>query len=556
MKYLIIAIATFLLAKPALHPGLFNVYDNVQVTRIQATYHELVSGQLPVRYFSEFGHGGGYMLLKYYSPLVYYLGAGLMAMGFNGVQAVKLIYIIVIAIGSLGMYKLLKKLVRKSGITIGVLAFLSSPYLYHDLYHRGSLTEAAALLISPWVILNLLKLVTAPSKQAIAWASIAIAAVVLAHSLTGLMILGVTILLFVMLNPGIKAWKYLLLAIMLGMGLSAFSLSPAIFERGNIQYESNSLAERGYLDHPVAITEQLWNQGLGEEKSAYLGLFFLLVLTMILAYLYQYKSNPDKNNHRYKIFIWVALISVCALILMDPVSRIVWANLSYIRYLQFPFRLLTIATLVLSIGGALIYESAKKWSTKATLYISLLVPLLLSLGYYQTHGYQYGTTYTVDDPCMTSTWADEYLNKNVKECLKEKPELGESLSDSLEILGVSQAHSGREITIQTRGTGTIKIGKYFESEWEASSGGERLKLAPIGVHGLIGVNVPKDVSEVKLMMTKTIPEQVGDYLSLASFLAVFYLVLARDRATLKLKQPEQKKGVKIGKELHSKDRWK
>lgn len=56
---IVIGLALFWLNLPTLHDGLFHVYDNVQVTRIQAMYSELQSGQFPVRYIDSFGHGGG-----------------------------------------------------------------------------------------------------------------------------------------------------------------------------------------------------------------------------------------------------------------------------------------------------------------------------------------------------------------------------------------------------------------------------------------------------------------------------------------------------------------
>lgn len=525
MKWIIIAITiTYLWINiPTFHDGLFNVIDNVQVTRVEAMYRELQSGQFPVRYIDAFGHGAGSMLLKFYSPIVYYIGALFHMTGFTVIQSVKLVYLAMTALGTVGIFVLLKSQVKsKMALGLGTLSFLTAPYLYHDFFHRGSLTEASAFMLVPWVWWAYMRIKQEVSTRNIAYGALSLAAVILTHSLTGVMVVGTIIILALVAPRSKNNLIGILLAIVFAFGLSSFSLIPALTEKNIIQYENNSLVQEGYLDHPVTFTEQF--VGKNTDKTAYLG--FALMVTYIMLVIMFAKSHNFRKNYG-QLAIFVLIIGTGGLILMDPMSEKIWENIIYLRYFQFPFRLLTVVTTALVLGFAILVDQfSKSKMMTLTMILLILIPTLISRKYYEPLGYQYGTKYTVDDPCMTNTWADEYLSKWTSKCLLQPlPILVTPLSADVEVKNIDVFENGRIIRFNVVGTGDIQIAKYYFPEWTATNeNGIELPTEPYGEHGLIKISVENELTRVSVKMEPSPGSKIGDILSLISLISVACLL--------------------------------
>lgn len=516
---LLIIFAYVWLNLPTLHDGLFHVYDNVQVTRIQAMYSELQSGQFPVRYIDSFGHGGGYLLFKYYSPLLYYLGAFVMYLGFSAIKAVKLIYLLMTAVGATGCFMWLRSQTKGGWpATLGTLAFITAPYVTHDLFHRGSMTEAGALMLMPWALWAYGKLKQNPCPKNMGVAALIYGALILTHTLTGVMTGGLLSLYLIVKAP---SWRVSLrygLAIVLALGVAAFSLVPATLEKQTIQYENNSLLMRGYIDHPVTLAAQLINQGEGEEKSAYLGITLMMGYIIILVLSV---SSPKFRDQHGGHAAFTLIAATVALYLIDPSSAWIWERVIYLRYFQFPFRLLTVVTVALTLGLAIIADYYRKAKViVVALTMLLLVPLVFTRSYYQPLGYQYGTTYTVDDPCRTTTWADEYLSKWTNQCLLSPlPSLVSTLSGEVSVSDIEVRQNGRVISYKTKGVGEVQVAKYYASEWVASDeSGAKLSVSPHTEHGLIKVSIEKNEAQVTLRMVPSVYSKWGDLISLISLL--------------------------------------
>ena len=497
---------------PSLHDGLFNVIDNVQVTRVEAMYSELSSHQFPVRYVDAFGHGAGSFIFKYYSPLVYYLGAVFHYMGFSVIQSVKLIYLLMTAIGTIGIWVLLKS--QRMGLlssTMGTIVFVVSPYLYHDFFHRGSLTEASAFMLLPWVWWAYLRIMKEASGVNIAVGALSLGALILTHSLTGVMVVGTLVILTFLPPLRLKNTIKLVVAILLGCGLAAFSLIPSLYEKNIIQYENNSLVQTGYLDHPVSLVEQFTIYPSG--KTAYLGFGLMITYLMLVG---GYMMFPALRKKYGKVGLFVMIVGTGGLLLMLPSGGWLWANIIYLRYFQFPFRLLTVVTTALVVGYAILIENFRDSKVfSALMMLIILIPLLFSLRYYQPLGYQYGTKYTVDDPCMTNTWADEYLSKWTTKCLlKPTKDLVSPPVDNL-----IATDKGRTIKFDAPKAGEYIIAKYYFPEWSARDGnGLAIKVEPYGENGLIAVTTTKANTLVTVKMQPTTTDKVGDAVSVISLL--------------------------------------
>lgn len=510
---------------PTFHDGLFQVFDNIQVTRIQAMYSELTAHQFPVRYLDDFGHGAGYFLFTFYSPIVYYLGALFHGVGFSVIQSVKLVYLLMSGLGVVGMFLLLRSRVSLGSAILASITFLTAPYLYHDFFHRGTLTEAAAFTLVPWVWLTFMRLKEKITGLRVSLAALLFGLLILTHALTGIMVLG-TIVLYGLIPPlSLRKVLGYMLTIILGFGVAATTLLPSLFEKSLIRYTDNSFVQSGYLDHPVPLRAQWMNQGAGDTKSAYLGTTLLAGLVILL--MTMFRSSSLRKQHK-QLLPFILITGIGGLYLMSPISSGIWERIFYLRYFQFPFRLLTIVTSALVLGYGLLLEYFKS-SKRMTLVLLLLIiiPLGFSRRYYQPLGYQYGTTYTVDDPCMTTTWADEYLTQWTTACvLSPIPELVTPLTPTVTATLPLITDHGRTIHFTLTGAGEVEVAKYYFPAWQAyDAQGKKLLTMPSGEHGLIEVITTEPATEVTLKLTPTRIERWGDYVTLLSLVLCVGLLL-------------------------------
>lgn len=497
LQYLVsavmILITLFFILRPAFHGGLFQSHDDVQVTRIQAMVEELRSGQFPVRYINSFGNYGGYFLFNFYSPLVYYLGAGLVFAGISSIAAVKVIYLVIAAIGTAGMFVLLRSRVSLLSTSFGTILFLLAPYVFHDFFHRGALPESTALVFLPWVLWAFLNLKKKPIMPMVALSALSFAAVVLSHILTAVLAGGLLLLLLVPLPPRKNIAAYLG-AIALGLALSGFYFFPAVWESQFTQYKNSNLIATAYKDQFVELSAQVGSPQIVAEKSAFLGAGLVMAVALTVFGVMHKKSV--KNDRELLVGITVA--AVAGLFLVSPWSSLIWQQVVYLRYLQFPYRILTYLVVILPLGCAIVFDQLKNKVAKSLLVIAMvLVPTTLNLPYYQVSGYQYVAEYQAEGKCRTTAWEDEHLPIWVTECLPSGGwPLVASKSPGLIVNSVTATQNDRTILFTATGSaGIVEVGKYFFPGWQATTEtGAALSVAPGTTHGLLLVSLPESTA--------------------------------------------------------------
>ena len=514
-------VAYILLNLPVFHDGLFHVYDNVHVTRLMAFSSELERGQFPVRYLDSFGWGAGYFLFTFYSPLIYYLGSFIHLLGFSFIKSIKLIYLLMTALGMGGSYLLLRSRFSRFASVLGTLAFAFSPYLYHDLFHRGTLTEAAAFLLLPFVFWATIKLRESDSPRYLAITALFLSATILSHALTGVMAIIASFLIY-FLPPFRSPLRYLL-SLSLSLSLSAFYLIPSLVYKDLVRYTDNSLVTRGYLDHPVPFFTQFFGSLNSPEKSAFLGL--PLTIGFFIALFLFLRSPRYVSRYRFVASFSLITLAVCFFI-MDPASGFLWSSLLSLRHVQFPFRFLSIAVVAGSILYASLIDHFQKSRLVALSLILLLVsPVFIYPLFYKPLGYQYTTDYRVEDPCQTTAWADEHLSLWTSKCLTATPDLIQTLTGDISPKNLVVNDNGRTLTFDFSGRGQVQIGKYYFPHWVAFDATDtQLPLVPYGDSGLIMLDLTGAVSPVTVKLEDTRAETIGNYLTLLSFALCLYII--------------------------------
>src|SRR3990167_1709125 len=111
--FFLIIILSFFAIRPLLLNGFFPMHDDTQPSRVFEMASALKDGMFPVRWSADLGFGYGYPIFNFYAPLAYYIGALFNIIGFNSLDATKLMMILGIVLSGFSMYILAKEFFGK-----------------------------------------------------------------------------------------------------------------------------------------------------------------------------------------------------------------------------------------------------------------------------------------------------------------------------------------------------------------------------------------------------------------------------------------------------------
>lgn len=508
-------------SRPFFHPGFFPTMDDVQVVRIDETLKELKSGQFPVRYIDTFGNQGGYMLFNYYSPLPYYVGATYQLLVTRPVKATKIVFLTAMFFGSVGTFFLLKKYTNSITSLLGVCLLLASSYLGYDIYLRGALAEVWGMMFFPWVIWSFLRVREKPTGVRICLAGLFYALAILSH-IAIVAVLSLSLIFMVFIPPRNKKTSLnLVLSATLGLLLSAFFWLPLILERKLVVYQQSAYANEQYLMGFLSWTQLTGFSFDHTNLQATFGWgFFLLTL---IGSLFLFVRLKDKKR---PLFIYLFVVWLASLVFILPLAKPLWDLLPVLRYLQSPWRFLTVSTIFAVFICALALSQIKKWWLQTVIVGAVVAyAIIFQKGYLQPYAYNNIPEYKAEGVCGTTTWQDEYLPKWVKECIPREVSQSSSYpifqATNVQAKNVSLQKNGRLITFNTRGKqGEIVVGKYYFPAWYLTIDGEKVAIHPSTKHGLITFNVPPGKHQIRLALGNTSVQALGNYLSLATGILV------------------------------------
>jgi uncharacterized membrane protein len=246
------ALTVIITMRSILGPTFFRPHDFTHAARLVEMQRSLKAGEFPVRWSRNFGFGYGMPLFNFYAPLPYYLGQIPMALGLSAVDSIKLLYLTNSILAFAGMYLLGTKLWGKWGGILSAVFFSFSTYRALDLFVRGALGEAFALVLIPFALYGV-QLALEKKRVGSLVIAVSLAAILLSHNLTGMASVGLVTayyLLQILLSIPKKEWRWQLISlgmgILLSVGLSAFYTIPAFLEKGLTRVDQTIVV--GYFD--------------------------------------------------------------------------------------------------------------------------------------------------------------------------------------------------------------------------------------------------------------------------------------------------------------------
>lgn len=332
-------------------------------------------------------YGYGYALGIFYGNLFFYIPSLLYIIGLPDILVFKLFYIL-INIGTVIItYFSMKGIIKNKKISVFItILYCLSEYRLIDVFVRGAVGEMLAFMVAPLIIYGIYEIIYGDCKKWYLF-TIGFVLILLSHLIsTVLMVIFCSIIILFNIK---RFWnekcriKYLIISVIVGILLGAFFIFPileqyllseiSIFVDGSVYYPT------GLSILNLVIPSKLF--------SYYLGVSIILLIPIRF---FVKKKNIDKNDYKLLSFSnYLFILGVIAWMFTSDIFP--WKYLgNMFSFIQFPWRLLFIATLFLSfsigINIYLLYKNGHKKIVDAV-FKFIIIASLITIGLYSV---QYG----------------------------------------------------------------------------------------------------------------------------------------------------------------------
>ena len=361
---------------PTLLPGWFEGHDDLHIYRVIEYDVALRDGQIPPRWFPDVSAGYGNAHPIYYAPLFYLVAEAPHLLGADVILSLKGAIVVFTLLSALFMYGWARQHWGRAASLVAAAAYTYAPYHMLDLYVRKAFSEYTVFAFLPAMMLAFHQLFARGTRWDLLAAALSVAAMSTAHTITTMIVpplLGAYVL-FLAWRGGSKQaaprWRWLAragAATALGYALAGFFLVPALLEKDFINLKVFTEGYVNFHKHFVYPLQLLWwpwgfgmsSDGLKDDMSFRLGLILLAGIVMAAAGLRRLprRETPPLDHIRFCLGV-----TAVALLLTLPVSTIFWELAPPMKFVQFPWRFLMLATLT---GAFLCAAAFTAYATQA-----------------------------------------------------------------------------------------------------------------------------------------------------------------------------------------------
>ena len=345
--FLIISVISLL---ALFNPNPVFTHDNNYEYWLSGFDRAIRSGQLFPGWIKNFWFDHGSPLFIFYPPLFFYLAEIPRLLGASLVVAVKIAVGLSFVASFFTMYLLAKELWNKwSGLLAGLM-YMTASYHFALIYIRGAYAENLAYALFPlglWFVCKIFQ--NSKDKKHIIGLAVTTALVILTN-VPAVVLYGILMLLWIVILyiqqkniPLVSSCVGFILAI----GLSAFYWLPAFISKDLIQSSFFFNGEFNFSNYFTSIINYLPNQSWVKTDFFQWGILSWIIILLSIIYICQKNKKQIKQNNQ---LAWLSLLGLAVVVaLMTKVSYVLWESCAIIRYIQFPYRFLSLVFIFISI---------------------------------------------------------------------------------------------------------------------------------------------------------------------------------------------------------------
>jgi len=366
-----------------LSPGMPRTSDGtMHAIRFAAYYKEFISGQLPVRWVSQFHYGYGTALFNFVAPLPYIVSLPLVALGLPLTFILKVSFAFTYILAGIFMYLFALKLFRSPrGAFLVSMMYQFAPFRLVEMNTRGNLGTLYAYALVPLLFYSVIRLQEKKNYQSFILLSFTATLLCLSHTIFGFVFIGLGLLFILFRHKDRKSVFSVFISILTGIGLASFFIIPALLEQ---KYTNGYLFTKDlFYDHFPSLYKLIIPNFFNTvslrvaEVAVQIGLFHLISFLFLFYVILKRKIKSDLK----KIGFFILLTSILTVIFMQPVSKPLWEHVPVIRQFQFPWRFLAVIAFTTSLSVYFLFSSLKIIQNPK-IYILFILLISFSTAYY------------------------------------------------------------------------------------------------------------------------------------------------------------------------------
>jgi hypothetical protein len=488
-------------------------------------------------------HGFGEPRFIFYPPFSWMLGAALsFVAGWDAAPAV--FVVLVQTLAGMCAFALARRVLPERTALFGAFCYAANPNALLIVYLRSDFAELLASAFFPLLFLVTFELngVLENRKRSLSCGiglfGIIFAVVWLSNAPAGVLASYSAALLFVWAAVTEKSWLPLArgaAGIAVGLGLAAFYLVPAAYEQRwvNIRQAlaTGLLPKENFLYTQIGDPEHNLFNWVASSTA-----ILMIILTGAAALAARRRmTGEDERNEKEKLWDALLLLSAAATLLMLRVTAVLWNALPELRFVQFPWRWMSI----LAVAFALFLAAAlTKWRLGWIWVISVIAILGGTGAFLGTQGWWDGD----DIPTLQAAIeqgdgfdgtdeydpvGDDHYNLPAKAPLvRMLPPENDASKMTNGIVSVEKWTAEEKILrVKAHGPMRIALRLIDYPAWEVEVNGRQIAPEHAEDYDQMIVPVTAGESRIKVLFTRTWDRTLGVVLAAASLTVALFLIL-------------------------------
>jgi len=510
-------------------------------------------GILLPRWTDGANHGFGEPRFIFYPPISWMFGAALgLVVPWKFVPA--MFIVLTQTLAGLCAFALGRRLFSPRSALVCEVCYAANPYSLLIVYMRSDFAEQLALAFFPLLFLaaaevsGLLNLPVRSACRSIVFLAIMFAAVWLTNAPAGVIASYSLAMLFAWTALTKKSSRPLLhggAALALGFGLAGFYLAPAAYEQRwvniSLALASGLQPSQNFLYSVIADAEHNAFNRVASNSAV-----LMIALTAVFAALSFPRGRSTAPPFTKSLWCALVALSVTATFLMVRMSNIFWVILPKLRFVQFPWRWMSILAIPFAVfvSAAMVHKRMPGYRAVSTI-AALLAVLACTATYMVRH-----TWWDSEDvPVLLEALqndegfegVDEYdplgddhslLPQKAKRVTLAPATPEANVESDAQITVQRWTAEKKEMSVTTRHPSILKLRLLDYPAWRIEVNEAEVPPEQTGETAQIAVPLPAGSSHVVVRLIRTPDRTIGGVISAVSVLIVLLLFRKRPAASM------------------------
>ena len=504
MILVIVAAATL---TPTLFWGIPSNHDLSNHFRFELPFYEaLRTGHLYPGWLAESNNGFGDASFRFYPPALYYGLSLAKAVVGNWYAATVLTFAAISVLGALGVYLWAREFGASELAMLAGIFYAVAPYRLNQFFQATLLAEFAGAAVLPFAFAFVARICKHGGRKNVAGLAAAYALLILTHlplAVIGSVGLGVYALACIEKNKRIASLGRL--ALSAGIGLAASAC-----------YWTTMLAELSWIRadnvNPDPSVDYRKNFVLSTFSPDYLNVWWMNILLLGMAAMFwpaaalffkSSKQDRDLAKANRRSMVALAILLLLTLFMATSLSRPVWSLVQPLQQTQFPWRWLSLTSLVCAIFLAMalpFWKHLAKGARRPVVVIAMGT-VAISFAFSVFHIIREATWITPAEFEQTlkqipgSAGVSQWLPVWVHEPLPKMQARVEAKNRQIAVK--SWEPQARAFHVEAGEAADARVQTFFYPHWKATAGGLELATRP-DQNGVLNITLPREAVDVQL----------------------------------------------------------